>query len=50
MLRRGTNKWLKPKYGAKMRSGSNEGCIGPYAVAKAASGLKRFESVEMVIG
>jgi len=50
MLRRGTNKWLKPKYGAKMDSGSNEGCIGPYAVARAVSGLGQFESVEMAIG
>ena len=33
-----------------LSSGSDEGCIGPYAVAKAASGLKRFESVEMAIG
>jgi len=47
MLRRGANKWLKLKYGAKMRSGSNEGCIGPYAVARAGSSLKWFERVEI---
>jgi len=50
MLKKGRNKWQKPKYGAKMHSGSKYDCIGSYAVARAVRGLKQFESVEMAIG
>ena len=46
---RGTNKWLKLRYGDIEGSESNYGCIRYHNVTGAISGLKRFKMVELLI-
>ena len=46
---RGTNKWLRPRYGDIEGSESNYGCIRYHNATGAISGLKRFKMVELLI-